>query len=253
MKFEFKGAMAYKNKFKTQVYISNLTDSFKIISPNDTKIWMGNYSVSLTNKSDFVIPPKSSRKFRFTAEATSFKFNRIIGTFTKIGTTGRITSIYDIRYFELKNQLLERRRDDLLLTNSVGPLNITLKNIEIENGFIEATVSVNYLGTDFLGINAKKIKLTTSNGEVLINDYQAGNSIFYNKSKKAITLKLYFKKTGGNQNAIEGDKITFDDVFTEYKVDSNTNPFQFILNKTGEGFGNPPKEEKPKDLEVIED
>src|SRR6202008_3222446 len=77
MKFEFKETMAYKTKFKSNVYITNFTDSFKIISPYDVKISKGDYAVTLSNRGEFVVPPKSTRRFRFNTDGSGFKYDKI--------------------------------------------------------------------------------------------------------------------------------------------------------------------------------
>jgi hypothetical protein len=253
LKFEFKGTMAYKDKFKSPLYITNFTDSFKIISPGDFKLTKEDGSAySLSNKADFIIPPKASKRFRILYEGSNFKNRKLTLTISNIQTSINVATVYTLKEFILDKALYKQLDDNLLLTNSVGALAVTIKNFEYkEKGTVSVTLKIKYSDQDFLAIFAKKIKLIDANGKEYVN-HKTG-PIYYRKEKKETNLVLEFENPYGQTRECKSDRLILDDVFVVYKLGQIKEKLVFTVSKKSEGLGNPPKEEKEKDIEVIED
>ncbi len=253
LKFDFRGAMSYKDRFKSPVYITNFTDSFKIITPLDFQIIKdGGYKMAITNKTQIVIAPKSTQKYRITNEGTNFKTNILRFSITNIQTTSKVEMIYAIKEIILDKTLHDQLENDVFLNNKIGPLELTLKAFEYKaKGTVSVTFKVKYFSENFLAIYAKKIKLIDSNGKVYTN-HKTG-PIYYRKEKRETNLTLEFENPYGVSKEFKADKLIFEDVFQEYAINKNSDTKEFILIKKGEGKGNPPKDDKEKDIEVIED
>lgn len=254
MKFETKGAMSYRDRFKTQVLITNLTDSFKIIDPADIKISCNQTAMPIRESKYMVIPPKCTRKFRFVAENSNFKYDRLNASISKINTTGKIESVYFPKEFILDAEAVKAIERDQFPMTSVGPLQLRLKSFSYKpNGTMVAKVAVLYNSSNFLGMHVKKIKLLASNGKTFVNKNQSDRSLYYYKESKEIVLTLEFENPYGSAPFWQADKLVFEDVFVEYKIDTGTGKQEIGFTKTGEGKGNAPKDAKEKDIEVIED
>jgi hypothetical protein len=253
MKFELKMPMAYRQKFKSTLFVTNLTDSFKIITPSDIKIITNDKEVTANGKYLFIVPPKCTRKFKLIGEESNFKSNQIKTTITNIKTTGKIVTVYQPKGFILDKSSFRLIEDDNFPTSGVGPLQLKLKRFDYKSdGTIIAKVSVSYTGEKFLGIYAKKIRLIDSNGKIYINQNQESGALFYRKEKKQMMLTLVFENPYGKSKDYRSDNIQFEEVFVEYQTDISPEINEFILIKNGEGKGDP-KDEKEKDIEVIED
>lgn len=253
MKFDFRGAMSYKDKFKSPLYITNFTDSFKIISPIDFKLIKedGN-KMGMTNKTQFIIAPKSTQRFRITNEGSNFKSKTLRFSISNVQTTSKIEMIYSINEITLDKNLHDQLEKDIFLNRTVGPFELTLKDFEYKNkGTVTVSFKVKYFSEKFLAIQAKKIKLIDSNGKIYTN-HKTG-PIYYRKEKRETNLVLEFENPYGISKDIKADKLIFEDVFVEYALDTNSNTKEFILIKIGEGKGNPPKDDKEKEIEMIED
>ncbi|MES2513575.1 MAG: hypothetical protein V4580_05495 [Bacteroidota bacterium] len=253
MKFEFKGIMAYKDKFKSPLYITNFTDSFKIISPGNFTLTKEDGSTySLSNKADFIIPPKASKRFRILYDGSDFKTRKLTLTISNIQTSINVVTVYSVKEFILDKALYKQLDENLTQTNTVGSLTVTIKNFEYkEKGTVSVTLKIKYSDQDFLAIFAKKIKLIDINGKEYIN-HKTG-PIYYRKEKKETNLVLEFENPYGRTRECKSDRLVLDDVFVLYKLGQIKEKLSFTVLKKSEGFGNPPKEEKEKDIEVIED
>jgi hypothetical protein len=254
LKIETKGAMSYRDRFKTGVWITNLSDSFKIIDPVDVKLTYNERTAPIHESKLKVIPPKTTRKFRFTAQGSDFKSNRLKATISKISTTGKVESVYSPKEFVLDAAAVKAIDQDQFPVTAVGPLQLKLKSFNYKgNGTLVVKVAVAYNSDRFLGMNVKKIKLLTSNGKTLVNMKQTARSLYYYKERKEIVLGLEFENPYGYATSGQADRLVFDDVFVEYNTNGGTDKQEIGFIKKGEGKGNPPKEEKEKDIEVIED
>lgn len=245
IKIEYKFPMAYGDRFKVQAYMTNLTDSFKIIEPSDFKFTSEGTAYGVNRNNPLVIPPKTTRRFRLVAKGTTFKHNQIKTSITNIQTSGKIKNIY------APKELMLKRGSQ---TSVIEPLKLRLEQYEYKSkDILIVHVGVSYSGSEFLGIHVKKIKVISSDGKAFVNKKQTRNSLYYNKDKKEVMLLLEFENPRGTSKKTGDDRVIFDDVFVEYNLDKNPENHEFIFIKNGEGLGNPPKEDKEKDIEVIED
>jgi hypothetical protein len=254
MKIEYKLPMAYGDKFKVQTYITNLTDSFKILAPADIEFTSGGKTVRANGTRLLVIPPKCTKKFRLLAEGANFKNTEVKTSLNNVQTTSKIENIYSPKEIILDKAALRSIEQALFPTSTVGPLQIKLKKFTYKpNGVLSVRLIVSYTGEDFLGIHVKKIKLISSEGKTYINQNQTTGSLYYKKEKKEMGLTLEFENPYGLSKDFKSDKLVFDDVFAGYAIDKNSDKKEFTFTKNGEGLGNAPKDEKEKDIEVIED
>lgn len=254
MKVEYKLPMAYGDKFKVQTYITNLTDSFKIIEPSEIQFSADGKPISMTGVRLLVIPPKCTRKFRILAEGSNFKNNQVKTSINSVQTTSKIETVYSPKEIILDKEALKFIDRDVFPTSTVGALQIKLKKFVYKpNGVLIVKLAVTYSGSSFLGMHVKKIKLISSTGKTYVNQNQTTGSLYYRKEKKEMGLTLEFENPYGTSKDFKADKLNFEDVFVEYALDKNSDKKEFIFTKKGEGLGNAPKDEKEKDIEVIED
>jgi hypothetical protein len=254
MKIETKGAMAYRDRFKTGVWITNLTDSFKIIDPADVKITYNQNTTPIHESRLMVIPPKSTKKYRFSTQGSDFKSINLKATISQINTIGKVESVYSPKEFILDAASTKAIDHNKPQITAIGPLQLKLKGFAYKgNGTLVVKLGVLYNSDNFLGINVKKIKLLSSNGKTLINMKQTARSLYYYREKKELVLTLEFENPYGYSTTGQADKLMLEDVFLEYKIDADKDKKEINLTKNGEGKGNPQKDEKEKDIEVIED
>jgi hypothetical protein len=252
VKVDIKDAMAYKDHFKTNIIFTNLSDSFKIIEPNDIKIYKGNNGIESNIRYSIVIPPKGSKKVRIVLKDLNFKYDKIKAEFSKITTTGKIESIYNPKAFSIDATTLFKIENKEFPSSSVGPLFLSVKALKyLPEGIIRVKLNVSYTGKRFLGMYIKKVKINTPDGKTESNINQQASSLYYRKDKNSMNFTLEFKNPNGGTTPLNNAIIILEDVFVEYNTKEDNTPFNFYLVKKGEGKGDETKEEK--DIEVIED
>ncbi len=256
MKIDVKDAISYRDKFKAQLFFTNLSDSFKIIEPTAIKIFRDNNPICANMKNVFVIPPKCTRKFRLAFGDGNYKYDKIKTVFSKVKTTGKIESIYSPKALIITSSTTANIEQKQFPISSVGNLTLTLKSLKYTpEGKIKIKLNIAFSGKNFLGMHVLKIKIKTDDGKTALNNNQQTSSLYYKKEKSSMNITLEFDNPKGAINILNNAQLILDDVFVEYAVEENTTPFEFFISKKGEGKGNETKEEKEqeKDIEVIED
>lgn len=256
IKIEYKGAMSYKDKFKSPVYFTNLSDSFKVIDPKNIRVIKDDYNGCPPNSNLIVIAPKTTKRYRLLFEPSDFKKSVIKQSISKIQTSGKISTVFNPDFLILNQESLDAIKIRNYPVRTVGDLRIRLKNFKYyPTGKLVVNVGVAYTGVGFLGMHVKKIKLLSTNGKTLVNMQQNTGSLFYKLGKDEMGLTLTFENPYGNAIDLKGDKVVFEDIFVEYELNTSNEVYEFNMTKSGEGKGNPPNEEKEasKDIEVIED
>lgn len=256
MKVDVIGAMAYREHFKTQINFTNLTDSFKIIEPNDIKIFKENNGLGSNIRYSIVVPPKGTKRIRVVLKDLNFKYDKIKAEFSKITTTGKIENIYNPRAISIDAGTTFKIENKEFPTTSVGPLYLTVKAIKyMPEGMIRVKLNVVYTGKKFLGMYIRKAKIVTPDGKTETNNNQQTSSLYYRKDKSSMNITLEFKNPNGGITPLNNTELILEDIFVEYDTKEDNTPFNFYLVKKGEGKGDETKEEKEKekDIDVIED
>ncbi len=239
--------------FKALIYITNFTDSFKIIDPKDIKIKTSNGNeYALLNKNQLVIAPKGSEKFRLKFEGPGLKSQHLTLSIANVQTTGPAISVYNFGKIELNKKFLASIKDRQFTHQQVGPMDICIKDFQYKaNGTAMVKFSVKYNSPNFLGFFLKNIMLIDSGGKSQPNKKLGVH--YYRKEKKEVVIVAAFNNPYGTSEEIRTDKLLLENVFVEYVPKTNSEANLFTLTKKGEGKGNPSKDEKDNDIEVIED
>lgn len=242
MQFKFNETYAFRNKIKTTMLITNLSDSYKTLFSEDiTIIDSENNPIVIKQKKPMVIAPKSTKKFGILAESKSFKLYDIKISIKEIHSTGKAISILNPNLFNLHSEGTSSGKS--------GDLEITrTKCSSSPEGIIKVYFKLIYTGNNFLAIQGSNAKLLSANKKAYVNLSRKSQATFYPKNKETYTMLLEFNNFQPNFIGDNCDKISFENVFKEFEIYSNNKPFAFQMHKKGIAKGESPKEEK-----VIED
>lgn len=241
LQFKVNETYAFRNKIKTTMLITNLSDSYKTLYSEDITITDSeNNSIVINQKKPMVIPPKSAKKFGILAESKSFKLYNIKISIKEIHSTGNAISILTPNLFNLHSEGTS--------TGKIGALEITrTKCNSSPDGIVKVYFKLIYTGNNFLAIQGSNAKLLSDNKKVYMNLSRKSQATFYPKNKEAYTMLLEFANLQPNFIGDNCDKISFENVFKEYEIYSNNKPFEFQIHKKGLVEGESPKEEKEKE------
>lgn len=245
LKFKITETYAFRNKIKTTIILLNQSDNYKIIHSEDLTITDSeNNPIVINSKKPIVIAPKTTKKIGLMAESKSFKLYDIKISLKQIYSTSKIVSV-------LKPTIFNLRVDD---TEScvVGPLEIIrTKCTNVPNKGTRAFFKLSYTGTNFLAINGSKAMLLTADKKAYLNIAQKSKATYFPEDKTAMTLPLEFDNLQPNFNGEYCDKISLENVFTEYELQSNNKAYEFHVYKNGLNEGDSSFDKKER--ENIED
>ena len=254
LKIEVKKSIATMDFLKSVIIITNTTDNFIIVNPEEVFISesLSGFKTGQVSKKQVVVPPRYSKSINVKFINQDFRKSSPLIDFRKLQLTGKVESIYEITNFDIFNDVVK----------SVGPVTWTLKKVvqnekkKMENLRIDGTIE--YTGTKFLGISHTNISLNTNDGKSYFNGGKsagtmsaAKNKLYYDNSKPLEKQILIFPVESGKINTGLQPKIYFSEVFKEYSLE-NIEGFKIQLSPgTLEDFkgGN----DKPnKDIEEVE-
>ncbi len=255
MRCELRGAMAYNDDaFKAQLIFTNFSDSFKVITPSNIQIKLpGGEAYPLKHNGLFVIPPKGTERIRLKFIATNFKSKQLELNISDIQTSGSPLSFYNFGTTELNEDLKKALKEKMFNHRVVGPIDMYIKTFSYKsNGNLVVKMIVKYNNPNFLGFFLKNLKAKDLKGNLYVNTKIAVHH--YRTEKREVVVTAVFDTRDPSAEKIMKDAIIIDNVFAEYLLTTNKNIHRFILNKSGEGKGNPKNnDEKTEDIEVIED
>lgn len=246
LQFKVTETYAFRNKIKTTLIITNLSDNFKILHSEDFTITDSeNNPIGINQKKTMVIAPKTTKKFGLLAESKSFKLHDIKVSLKQIYSASTIETIINPNLFNLH---LEGTS-----SSKAGPLEVTtIKCIAAPDGTTKAYFKLSYTGNKFLAIYGSKAMLQTASRKGYMNIAKKSKITYYPNDKAALTMMLEFDNSSPNFFGENCDKVSFENVFIEYSVSSSNNPFVFHIYKNGETKDDSPPKEK-KETETTED
>lgn len=248
LKFKVTETYAFRDKIKTTIILTNLSDNFKTIYSEDFTITDAeNNPIVINSKKPMVIAPKSSKKFGLMAESkASFKLYDIKIGLKQIYSTGNAINTLKPNQFNLHLEGIEGCK--------VGPLEITSIKCNGEpNGSTKAYFKLNYTGTNFLGIYGSKAMLVKENNAAYLSFAPKSKTTYYPANKPAFSMMLEFENPNPNFDGQSCDKVKFENVFVEYESKSDNKSLEFHVYKNGLSKGDSPKEKKEADKENTED
>ncbi len=241
LKIEIEGTLAFRGNVKIPMFITNLSDNYKTIYSKDITITdINNKPIVVNVKKPLVIPPKTTKKYTVIAESESFKINDIKITINQIHSTSKIENIIKPDLISLK-----LKDGDII---KIGDLELNLIKCATSNlGLTKIYFKLSYTGTNLLAIEGFKIKLISeSTKKIYTNFCEKSKLTSYPEGRESYTLLLEFDNPNLNFDTVNGDKISFENVFIEYKKTSENKPYELHIYKKGEISGDAPKEEKDK-------
>ncbi len=247
LKFKVTETYAFRDKVKTTLILTNQTDQFKILHSDDITIMnCDSAAIVINKKPPLVVAPHSHRKFGLMAEGKNFKLYDIRLMVKQIYTGTEPIPIPSIGLFNL-------HREGIYTTKS-GPLEITsIKCGGAAGGTTRAYFKLSYTGDKLLGIHGQKAMLLTADKRAYPNSWPKSKYVFYPKERASYNVLLEFENPQPNFVGEYCDKVSFENVFTEYTLSSNNKPFEFHVYKNGIQDDDEPKEKKEKEKEDSED
>ncbi|MES2761201.1 MAG: hypothetical protein V4677_03300 [Bacteroidota bacterium] len=254
LQFRVTETYAFRNEIKTTIYLTNLSDHFKIIYSEDFTITDAeNNPIPVRTKKPVVVAPKTVKRIGLLAESpSSFKLYDIKIGLKQIYTTGSPLTILKPNAFNIRLEGLENSK--------TGALEITTKKCAATpNGMVRAHFKLSYTGTNFLAIYGSKAKLLTPDRKAYPNIAAKSQILYYPENTEAKTLFLEFDNRTPNFNGPVYDQIVFENVFIEYEKKSDQRPIDFHVYKNGMEKGESPKEKndpkntEQKNTEITED
>lgn len=265
IKIQVQKSVATIQSFKSSIIITNTTENFLIVNPEDVFICeslSGAQSMQVSKK-QVVIPPKYSKGFTIKFINSDFRKSSLFIDFKKLQLTGKAESVYEISNFNIFNDV----------EMSVGPVTWTLTKVvqdekkKMENLRVDGTIKYN--GNKFLGIFHNNISLTTNDGKSYFNEgkskstfpfvankYYSGTSkplekLYYDKSKPLEKHILIFPVESGKINSKLQPTIYFNQVFVEYPLE-NIEGFKIqLIQGTLEDFKGG-SDKNDKDIEEVD-
>lgn len=248
LKFKVTETYAFRDKIKTTIVLTNLSDNFKTIYSEDFTITDSeNNAIVVNTKKPIVIAPKMSKKIGLLAVTkASFKLYDIKIGLKQIYSTGNAINTLKPSQFNLHLEGTEGCK--------VGPLEITSIKCNGEpNGSTKAYFKLSYTGSNFLGIYGSKATLVKANNTAYLSFAPKSKTTYYPANKPAFSMMLEFENPNPNFNGQTCDKVKFENVFVEYESKSDNKPLEFHVYKNGLSKGDSPKENKEADKETTED
>ncbi|MES2513573.1 MAG: hypothetical protein V4580_05485 [Bacteroidota bacterium] len=247
LKFKVTETYAFRDKVKTTLILTNQSDQFKVLHSEDIAITnCDSVAIIINHKQPMVIAPHSSKKFGLMAEGKSFKLYDIKLNVKQIFTSTEPLPIPSPGLFNLHQEGISNTK--------TGPLEITsIKCAGTPGGSTKAYFRLNYTGEKFLGIRGEKAMLLTADKKAYVNSWKKSIYTYYPKGKTAYTVMLEFANPTPNFGGDLCDKVSFENVFTEWTLSSNNKAIEFHVYKNGMQEGDEPKEKKDKDKEIPED
>lgn len=220
LRFHIKGAFSDKKCCKIPLEITNLTDSFKIIKRKNCFIFnTANVPIAISELNDIVIPPNSNVSAFFTAKENEFKSSILKFQINKISISTSISNIYNPPKIILNSEAFENCKKEKYPKVTVGLLDIYLKKFKYPaNGNLQAMLLLFYHGDKFIGIQSRKIKVQTTNGEVYINSNQFTQGLHSNNTDEEIVLRLEFDTKKKSKELVYDDMIILSDLLYEYET-----------------------------------
>lgn len=248
LKLKVTETYAFRDKIKTTLILTNLSDNYKTINSEDLTITDAeNKPIIINSKKPMVIAPKTTKKFGLMAESkASFKLYDIKIGLKQIYSTGNPMNTFKPNQFNLHLEGVENCK--------TGPLEITtIKCNGLLNGTTKAYYKLSYTGTNFLAIYGSRSILIKANQKAYFSIAPKSKTTYYPANKPALTLMLEFENPIPSFEGQSCDKVSFENVFVEYESKSDNKSIEFHVYKNGLSDGDSPKEKKEADKENTED
>jgi|GEM_PF-4638551 len=245
--FEFNGCtIELKNTYirkklflRTTVKITNRTDKFMLIDPDDVfLISLARGETKSMYKKTIVIPPNYSNKFELKFNDVGFDTPLLVYNFSKIRFTSHANLVYVISDLHLGRGYHSK----------LGKLDVEMIDVKVTDEVYKVRIRVNYDGSDFLAINFNNIGINSPMGKCY-NLKKLPGKFHFNPNHKTEVINLAFSINCASFHS--HDKLlTFGNVFTSYAIEI-TDGFKISQRLVVEELSENMKTDKP-DIELIE-
>jgi hypothetical protein len=203
--------VATNEVFKSLITITNTTDDFMIIHPNEIfGIVNPPYKTSCVNRNDIVIPPQYTKKFRLKFVGQDFRSPSLIIDISKVKFTDQPGTSYKIPEINIYKQR----------TFTAGPIEWTLVNFgdhDPEDNF-RVIATIKYTGNKFLGLLNNNVSMSTAGGKTYVNLARQVGKYHYDSKKPEFKLAYYFPIETKKIGTTSAPTLNFDGVFVEYSL-----------------------------------